>query len=434
MGAGGMTSLRRDTADSLARIAARKRRVCSPQEAGWPRRLAWWGWTLVSSAVRPALFLLLAGLSAYWTIEGVRQLDANATPAAGDDRIGSAFAALAPDAGAASSVWSQELNDAMRPQGQSPADTALAASLIAAFEDIVGRERFASLLWAELDGRPQDEAEAILRALPVWVRERELENAWASLLAGSADNGVLALAPQAARNRLERASRLYDGLDPLQTAFFAGHQNGALNLALLPGLADGAGTLWLLSDEAAMTEHCAAGEALECALAQAGADRSAGQGARLMRAALLSGHANAAWREVLEAADPVALRAVASELAAVARHTSNIDAIRLTGALQTLQDVSRLRRLSQEAGPRTLALVHLRGRAALDLDRGEEPRPLLTPGAIQRFALAGVFALLAIGMVLAALASAFSVEISGRAGLGQRLDIRARELLLGRKA
>lgn len=435
MQAPGGEAVARDLRNTTMRIAARKRRLRSPQEAGLPRRLAWWAWQCVSSLARPAVFAVFAGIAAFWAFDGLRHLDAAGEPSGREDRISAIFSGLAPDAGQASSIWGRELSLAMRPRGGAPADSALAASLVAAFEDIVGRERFASLIWAELNERSYTEAEAVLRALPVWVRQGELQSAWTGAMSGPASQqaGILALAPAAARNRLDRTARLYDAIQASQAAFFAGHEQGALNLALLPGLAAQGADLWLLSDADAAAAHCPAGEAVECSLARLGQNERSGQGARLIRAALLTGHARAPFRTELDAAPPATLEAIASEISAVARHTSSIDAIRLVALLETPQDASRLRRLSMEAGARTLALAHFHGRDVLALDRGDSSGSIVTPEALERFILSGVCALLALGIVLAALASAVSVRSSGQAGLGQRIDIRARELLLGRK-
>lgn len=414
-------------------MEARARRVRSPREAGWPHRLAWWGWHAMASGVRPAIFMLLICLAGYLGFDGLRHLGPAANMPERGARIDAAFASLAPDAATAASVWRAELETAMQPRAGLPPDNALAASLLAAFEPMAGRERFSSLLWAELNARSLNEAEAILRALPVWVRARELESAWTGRMVQSGGTMAQLMAPDLVRARLNRASRLYDALDASQAAFFSGHEEGALNLALLPGLSEGAQELWLPSDGVAALAHCPVAQLLECALARTGRDGEAGQGARLLRAALLAGHAGPAFTASLEAVDEAALRAVASELGAVARHTSNIDAIRLTALLESPQDASRLRRLSIEAGPRTLALAHFHGRDALALDRGDPPAAPVQREALERFVLAGVLAALAFGIVLAALISAFSVRATGRAGLGQRIDIRMRELLLGRK-
>ena len=137
------------------------------------------------------------------------------------------FSALAPDAASAASIWRSELDAAMRPHAETPPDSALAASLIAAFEDVVGRERFSSMVWADRNAGSIQEAEAILRALPVWVRDRELEAVWARQMEGAqADmpaTGVLALATATARRRIERSARLYDAANQPAAAVFAGH-------------------------------------------------------------------------------------------------------------------------------------------------------------------------------------------------------------------
>ena len=206
-------------------------------------------------------------------------------------------------------------------------------------------------------------------------------------------------------------------------------EQAALNLAVLPGLmrADMDGALWLPSDRDGRQAYCSEGIALECALARTGSDPRAGQGARVLRAALLTGHAGEELRSALAAADAEVLHAVASEMSAVARDTANIDAIRLTALLERPQDAALLRRLSAQAGPRTLALAHFQGRDALTIINAEPPSPLVTRAARDRFILAGVLVVLAFGMVLAALVSAFSVRVSGKAGLGQRIDITMRE-------
>lgn len=426
-------SVARGSQYSLRRIEARARRVRTAREAGLGRRVLWRSWQLAASSVRPAVFVLLVSLAGFWVFDGLRHLNptADATTRAG--RVNDAFVSLAPDAAAASSLWSRELEVAMQPRVGLPPDNALAASLLAAFEPIAGRERFSSMLWAELHARPPREAEAVLRALPVWVRTRELETAWASRAPQPDTQIASVMAPAAVRARLDRASRLYDALELSQAAFFAGHEEGALNLALLPGLSSGTGEMWLASDGAVLLDDCSGAQALACALARIGRDTGAGQGARILRAALLTGHAGEAFAASLQSAEGDTLQAVASELGAVARYTSNIDAIRLTALLETPQDAARLRRLSLEAGPRTLALAHFHGRDALALDRGEQAGSRITAEAWERFVLAGVFAALAFGIVLAALVSAFSVRVTGRAGLGQRIDIAMRELLLGRK-
>ncbi|MFC4726396.1 hypothetical protein AB6B38_02970 [Glycocaulis abyssi] len=428
---------RRGSRYSLERVQARARRVRHPREAGLPRRLIWWGWQALAALARPAVFAVLVALAGFSAFDGMRHLNPVADMPDRAGRVNDAFASLAPDAATAASIWSNELETAMQPRAGLPPDNALAASLLAAFEPMAGRERFSSMVWAELHARSSPEAEAILRALPVWVRTRELESAWNRQMeharGHSGRAAAAGLAPAAVRTRLERAGRLYDAVQPFQAAFFAGHEDGALNLALLPGLSAGAGELWLQSDQMAALAHCPAGEPLECALARMGRDAGAGQGARLLRAALLAGQVDDAFRSELQSANEQTLHAIASELGAVARYTSNIDAIRLTALLETPQDAARLRRLSLEAGPRTLALAHFHGRGALALDRGEGQASPVTAEAWERFVLAGVFAALALGIVLAALTSAFSVRVTGRAGLGQRIDIAMRELLLGRK-
>lgn len=421
---------------SLQRVEARVRRVRGPHEVGWRRRFLWAGWQAVASLARPMVFVALACGAGYLAFDGVRHLDSTGSVPHRGGAVSHAFGALAPDAAAASAIWSRELDAAMQPRHGVPPDEALAMSLTAAFEDMVGRERFSSLIWAETHAFSLENAEAVLRALPVWVRHRELEAAWARRVTGSPPGGagVLALAPAAARTRLERASRLYQGVQSAHGAFFAGHETGALNLARLPGLSQTGSDLWLLPDSEAEALHCAAAQELECALARMGGDAGAGQGARHLRAALLTGHAGDGFHAALLAADRSALTGLSREIAAVARQTSNIDAIRLTALLDTPQDAARLRCLSQEAGPRSLALAHFHGRGALALVCGDVQAGLMTPEARSRFALAAVLASLAFGIVLAALASAFSVRLTGRAGLGQRLDLAMRELLLGRKA
>ncbi len=434
----GESVARRGSRYSLERVQARARRVRHPREAGLPRRLIWWSWQALAALARPAAFAVLVALAGFSAFDGMRHLNPVADMPDRAGRVNDAFASLAPDAATAASIWSNELETAMQPRAGLPPDNALAASLLAAFEPIAGRERFSSLIWAELHARSPGEAEAVLRALPVWVRQQELDSVWNERMrqaaALAASEAAAGMAPATVRTRLNRASRLYETIHASHAAFFAGHEDGALNLALLPGLSAGTGELWLQSDEMATLAHCPAGEALECALARMGRDAGAGQGARLLRAALLAGQVDDAFRSELQLANEQTLRAIASELGAVARYTSNIDAIRLTALLETPQDAARLRRLSLEAGPRTLALAHFHGRGALALDRGEDilPSPV-TAEAWERFVLAGVFAALAFGIVLAALTSAFSVRVTGRAGLGQRIDIAMRELLLGRK-
>ncbi|KPP83076.1 MAG: hypothetical protein HLUCCA04_03090 [Oceanicaulis sp. HLUCCA04] len=429
----------RGSRHDLHRIAARSRRVRRPHEAGWPRRALWTLWQAVASLVRPALFAALAGGAGVLVFDGMQHLDSRAAVAEEQARVSHAFSALAPDAASAASIWRSELDAAMRPHAETPPDSALAASLIAAFEDVVGRERFSSMVWADRNAGSIQEAEAILRALPVWVRDRELEAVWARQMEGAqADmpaTGVLALATATARRRIERSARLYDAANQPAAAVFAGHEQAALNLAVLPGLmrADMDGALWLPSDRDGRQAYCSEGIALECALARTGSDPRAGQGARVLRAALLTGHAGEELRSALAAADAEVLHAVASEMSAVARDTANIDAIRLTALLERPQDAALLRRLSAQAGPRTLALAHFQGRDALTIINAEPPSPLVTRAARDRFILAGVLVVLAFGMVLAALVSAFSVRVSGKAGLGQRIDITMRELLLGRK-
>ena len=427
----------RGSAHDLQRIAARLRRVRRPHEAGWPRRALWAGWQAVASLTRPAVFAGLAGLAVFCAVDGLRYLEAGAGASDRTKRVREALAAVAPDAAAASSRWQMELDAAMRPRAGEPPDSALAMSLLAAFEDVVGRERFSSLIWAEMHGGSSAQAESILRALPVWVRSRELESAWLSRV-GSRDSQswppeAVSFVPPAVRVRLERTSRLYDTVQSSQMAFFAGHEEGALNLALLPGLAQDGGEMWIDSDTIAEDTHCAAAQALECALARLGGDRGAAQGARLLRAALMTGHATDAFRGSLQSADPQVLRAAAREIGVVARRTSTIDAIRLTAILEAPQEAARLRRLSELAGPRTLALMHFHGREALMLEPDSSVTGILTPAARHRFSLAIVFGFLAFGVVLAAMASALSVRLTGRAGFGQRLDLRMRELLLGRK-
>lgn len=413
--------------------------VRRPREAGWPRRALWALWQAAASLVRPAVFAALAGGAGFLVFDGIQHLDSEAAVPDGHARVSRAFSSLAPDAASAASIWGSELDAAMRPRAETPPDSALAASLIAAFEDVVGRERFSSMVWADANAGSIQEAEAVLRALPVWVRDRELEAAWAQQMGGvQADrhaSGVLALASATARRRIERNARLYDAANQPAAAVFAGHEQAALNLALLPGLmrADTDGELWLPSDRDARQIYCPEGIALECALARIGSDPRAGQGARVLRAALLTGHAGEALRSALAGADAEVVHAVASEMSAVARNTANIDAIRLAALLETPQDAARLRRLSAQAGPRTLALAHFQGREALEVANAERPTPLVTQAARDRFILAGILVLLAFGMVLAALVSAFSIRVSGKAGLGQRIDITMRELLLGRK-
>lgn len=428
----------RGSAYSLHRLEARKRRVRRPAEAGWPRRILWGFWQSAAALARPAAFLALAGLAVFCVFDGLGHLGPRTGAADRSERVREAFASVSPSASAAASRWRHELDIAMRPRAGEPPDSALAMSLLTALEDIVGRERFSSLAWAEMRGRSTEEAEAILRALPVWVRRRELESAWIGRVgvAGAPyrPDAAIWLAPETARVRLQRAARLYDAVQSSQSMFFAGHEDGALNLALLPGLATQSGELWIYSDHAAAQIHCARAEALECALARMGSETGAGQGARLMRAALMSGHFTETLRQSLEEADLQILQALASETGAVARHTSNIDAIRLMALLETPQDVVGLRRLSEEAGPRTLALAHFLGRNALALENGIGETGSPTQDARNRFILAGVFGFLAFGLVAAAVASAVSVRLTGKAGLGQRIDLRMRELLLGRKA
>lgn len=419
-------------------MAARARRVRQPREAGWPRRLAWWCWSGAAALARPAVFAGLIALSGYLAFDGMRHLDARVAVPTGANPVTAALAGVAPDAASATSLWGQEVEAAMRPRAAAPPDSILAGSLIAAFEDIAGRERFSSMVWADMRGLPLGEAEAALRALPVWVRHRELEYAWSSRLSSAstsaAGGGAAGLVPATARSRLERASRLYDAADLTQAAFFSGHEDGALNLSVLPGLVSGdRRDIWLADDRAALDAFCTAPGALECRLAQMGGEAGAGQGARLLRAALATGHASHGFRQALEASDRDTLRTVASELATVAHHTSNIEAIRLTALLETPEDAARLRRLSVHAGPRTLAMAHFLGREALALDNGEASSGTVTPEARQRFVSAAIAASLAFGLVLAALSSALSVRLTGRAGLGQRMDLRMRELLLGRK-
>lgn len=419
-------------------MEARARRVRQPREAGWPRRLAWWCWSGAATLARPAVFTGLVALAGYLAFDGMRHLDARAAMVNGASPVSAALAGIAPDAASATSLWGQEVEAAMRPRASTPPDSILARSLIAAFEDIAGRERFSSMAWAEMRGLPPGEAEAALRALPVWVRHRELDYAWSSRLrpaSGPADGGGAAsLVPATARSRMERASRLYDAVDLTQAAFFSGHEDGALNLSILPGLVSGGRRdIWLAGDRAAREAFCAAPDTLECRLAQMGGEAGAGQGARLLRAALAAGQASDGFRQALEASEADTLRAVARELAAVAHHTSNVEAIRLTALLETPQDAALLRRLAIHAGSRTLAMAHFLGRGALLLDKDDAPAGAVTPQARQRFVLAAIAASLAFGLVVAALSSALSVRLTGRAGLGQRMDLRMRELLLGRK-
>lgn len=422
---------------SLPRIEARRRRVRAPREAGWPRRIAWLCWHALASLARPALFALLAGTAGILVFDGLRHLEPG-TPGQSADPVSRALASLAPDAASATGLWSSELDAAMRPRVGTAPDSVLAMSLLAAFEDIAGRERYASLVWADAHSLTPADAESVLRAMPVWVRYRELDAAWSRRLGhpsqGVHSPGVASLMPPAARARLERANRLYGASELAQSGFFAGHEEGALNLALLPGLdVEGRGEIWLPDDQTAVDLYCGASmTGLECALARIGSDPEAGPGARVLRAALLTGHAGDGLRAALESADGDVVRSVAAEMGAVARQTSHTAAIRLAALAETPQDAARLGRLSAQAGPRTLALAHLRGREALTLDRGESSGGM-TPAARDRFILASVLLLLAIGMVLAALGSALSVALTGRAGLGQRIDIRMRELLLGRK-
>lgn len=423
---------RRGSPYDMQRMAARARRVRAPRDAGLVRRALWSLWRLISSAARPALFtglLIAAGAAA---MAGLQQLGPG--PALSDPamRLARAFESLAPDAQGAAGLWAEAMDSAMRPRLSGPPDIELAVSLAHAFEDMAGRERFASLAWARSHAMPHERAEASLRAMPVWIRARELELVWQRAYRGqslpSLNPPALALAPERARARMMRAQDLYGGVDAVAAGFFSGQSPGAINLATLPGLAL-EGEVWLPAD----AQACAGGDALSCRLAGLGGREGAGAGARIMRAALMTGHAGEAFTAELDAMEADKLAPVMREIGAVARNTSPASAIRLLAHVEAPQDVVRLSRVSAMAGARTLALFHFHGRDALALARVVDEEPVMTRAAAEYFIVSGLMVLLAFGMVLAAIVSASRVASSRRAGLGQRLDIAARELLLGRK-
>ncbi|MFN3834597.1 MAG: hypothetical protein ACK4NO_01715 [Glycocaulis sp.] len=436
---------RRGSPHDLQRLAARARRVRRPHEAGLARRVGWYGWRLISSLARPALF---AGLifAAGWTgFAGLQALNTGAGALDRQTRISQALASLTPDAPSAAALWAAQLDAAMRPRRNGPPDTELAVSLAHAFEDLAGRERFASYAWGEARGLEPPLAEAALRAQPVWLRARELELVWHRALAGGsaahAQPPALSLAPETVRVRVERARRLFPVIDQTSAAFFAGHETGAFNLATLPGLPV-EGELWMLPDAQALNAHCSAQEdAVACMLARIGTTRdragtspAAAQGARLFRAGLAGGIVTPGLAGQMAALDRQALEALSAEMARAARYTSNITALRLMAYLHSPDDVVRLRLVAEAAGPRTLALFQLMGRDALGLAGEAEGVPVMTRAALEHFIAAALIALLACGMVASAIVSAARVSSSRRAGLGQRLDIAARELLLGRKS
>ncbi|MCC5982433.1 MAG: hypothetical protein JJU26_12030 [Oceanicaulis sp.] len=424
-------------------MAARARRVRAPRDAGLVRRAGWFIWRGVSTVFRPAVFGALVMASGLAAFAGLQQLDTGTAAQDRAARISAALAALAADAPAAASLWEREIEAALRPRRSGPPDTELALSLAHAFEDVAGRERYASFAWGEGRGLDPYRTEAALRALPVWVRAGELERVWQQALGTRSTlpdtPASLELAPRSVRARLSRARHLYPLLDQASTGFFSGHETGAFNLASLPG--NGlAGEAWLLADAPARARHCADGKTLPCALAeiglsagQAGLTLAAGQGARLMRAGLAAGRVSAELAEDLALLDRRELEVIARDVALTAQLTSNAAAIRLIAHAGDTRDIARLRQIAQSAGPRTLAVFHLIGSDALDLAGAVDGTPSLTRPALEYFIVAALILLLAFGMVASAIISAARVRSSRRAGLGQRLDIAARELLLGRK-
>ncbi len=382
-------------------------------------------------------------VSAWAGFQGVKELGEGRASAGLEARISLALAALAPDAATARQIWMREMEDALRPRRGAQPDTELAVSLAHAFEDVAGRERFASLAWGEMRGLEPTRVEAVLRALPVWVRSRELERVHRDVFTHTGmAYGVppaLHLASLQVQQRLERAQRLYQVSEQASHGFFAGHERGAFNLGSLPGLGLD-NDIWLLPDSAVLSALCTQEASLECAMAQIGMLRDRGgnssataQGARLFRAGLTGGIVTPRLAGRMAAMEPDLLEALSVEMGRAARASSNTSAIRLMAHLDTEDDVVRLRRVAQAVGPRTLAVFHLLGDSALQFAGMEPDTPVMTRAALEYFIVAMLFSLLAGGMVASAIVSAARVQRSRRAGLGQRLDIAARELLLGRK-
>lgn len=435
---------RRGSPHDLQRIAARARRVRRPHQAGPARRAAWYGWRFLSTLMRPAVFAALVAAALGAGLAGLHHLNPGTAAPDREARISRAFAALAPDARSATALWSAHMDEATRPRRAGPPDTELALSLAHAFEDMAGRERYASFSWGEARGLGPDQTEAILRALPVWVRAQELERVWQYTFASATPlrtgPAAMQLAPESVQFRIARAERLYPVINQVSAGFFAGHESGALNISALPGM-DVSGDLWVPADAAVIEHGCAQGDPLVCTLARLGAGGdwqgwrpASGQGARLMRAALAADMFTPDMVTALRQLEPGELESTARDLALTARHTSNLTAMRLTALLATPKDAARLRMVAETAGPRTLALFHLAGPGALELAGAVEAVPVMTRAAMEYFILSAVIAGLALGMVVSAIVSAGRVRRSRRAGLGQRLDIAARELLLGRKS
>jgi hypothetical protein len=270
-------------------------------------------WRLVMAALRPVLFLSLAGGSVWFALEAARQLPGTTQGVMNlTERLDAAIHdAVDPDT-YRHQAWLTQMQIALQtPRGQIP-DIEKAQAIAAGYIPLKGEEVLALELLSE--GRSVDQLEARLRAQPAWVRERVINQAIAARLQDGRLQGFdpheLIFAPRSLTTRLARAQALFGSTLAEAELWFVEPDGRALSLDTLPGLTPR--TARIYDDVRGLVVHgCAmaarAGTQIgQCrvgflpkpggdpvlaglALAVTGADEEVRTGARLLKAAWAAG-------------------------------------------------------------------------------------------------------------------------------------------------
>lgn len=204
------------------------------------RRVIWWIWCAITRPIRPMIFVALlgGGLIILWHAADRYYQDTGWSPATAtlDGRIDQAFRAALPATGSVR-VWQQELATALDPVEVGRPDILMARALAQSLETVTGRQELGLYEYAKR--RSLSEVEGELRARPLWIRERVLDEAINERLADAEfrqlDPSGMIFADAATRERFTRASRLFDRAVEGAEGWFIDPSNQTLGLHALPG-------------------------------------------------------------------------------------------------------------------------------------------------------------------------------------------------------